>query len=255
MEDKSMRPILALIALFTSACMLRPVDGAVGAPGDTLTLSGYESQPGSTLVIQNHQFGSWLNIATTTTSTTATPYGGQNFYAWSSSVSLPYWTAGTTGQVARIAVQRADGSYAITVRPDVADCFNLHPGLNDFFDHCRSPHSPEAYVYTSNYPATADLVIDGATRSTSHDEVVVWFHNGGRHGRVTGAGCSLGDAVLISESLDIPLKPGDSGSAVVRLAVESGDTVTCGIEGTNEDGTPECPAGNCDNNRLTTWLF
>jgi hypothetical protein len=90
-----MRPTIVAIALLSSACVLRPVDGAVAAPGDPLALSGFDSQPGSPLVIQDHQSGS----------------------------------------------------------------------------------------------------------------------------------------------------------------CESGDTVTCGIEGTNEDGTPECPAGNCDNNRVTAWLF
>src|SRR6185369_16652334 len=99
-----------------AGCIPQPVDGAIAAPADVIEFGGYDTQPGATLRIQSYLAGSWFDVGTATASTLAVPYDGTDLYRWSARLPLPYWTAGTTGRVARFAIKRPDDTNLLTVR-------------------------------------------------------------------------------------------------------------------------------------------
>ena len=80
--------LVLLLAMPAAGCMLQPIDGAIAVPTDTLEFGGYDTEPGSTLRIWNYQFGSWYEVGSTTSSTTAMPYDGTDLYSWSARLSL-----------------------------------------------------------------------------------------------------------------------------------------------------------------------
>ncbi|AUX38970.1 uncharacterized protein SOCE26_003510 [Sorangium cellulosum] len=138
--------------------------------------------------------------------------------------------------------------------PDMVHCLDRHPEISDFNANCASPHSPEAFVYTTDYPAQADLAIVHVFRSPSGVNARV--RNGGRHGKITSLEChAIGRHIVRAH--DVALAPGETTTVTVSNPFSPGQRVTCTVFGANEDGTPEpttCVDGVCGNNTRVATL-
>lgn len=243
--------VAAVLCLVGSSCMLSPVDGQVVSSTTTsIPFEGYTTTASQTVRLDYAVGSTWRDGGTTTTSATVTRVEDDvELYGWSLPTPLPAaaWTAGTTGSFARVrmAMPSTTGSetYLYSFTSNWSSCYADHPGLSNFVSNCKSPNSPVAYLFTSNYPAGVDLTVTLFWTSQGRTEVRV--RNAGRQGKVTRVECSkLGSASALS--IDEYIAPGESRS--YYNAVAPSGTVTCTAFGTNADGSPEA---NTSNNSAT----
>lgn len=244
--------LLVALSFAVSGCMLSPVDGeVVASTTGSINFAGY-SNTASQSVVLDYGTGtsSWTNAGTTTTSATVsyTTSDGVDLYGWSLPRVLPAaaWTPGTTGSFAKVRM-RVPGAgtggadaYMTTFRSDWSSCYAANPALSNFLSRCRSPRSPQAYLYTRDFPAGVDLVVTSLLwTSTGRTEVRV--KNNGRPGTLGTVECwRFGSASVYS--VNEPILPGETKS--IFNAVAPSGTVTCTAIGTNEDGSAEANTSN-----------
>ncbi|MFL5386966.1 MAG: hypothetical protein ACJ8GN_31110 [Longimicrobiaceae bacterium] len=243
--------ISVLVALSGSACTLGPTDGMrVTSTTGAVSFGGFDPHANSRVEIQafNPGTGAFTGIASATSISAAYVVEGTELFPWSAEVVVPHWMPGTTGSVARLRMQRPDGRFLYTFRPDWSTCRAANPRLSDFLSRCSSRHSPELFLYTTDFPTSTDLVVSSIRRGPRGITVVV--RNGGLHGIVTRIECSRFGGAIASVSHD--LVPSAQGREFeIGLTAATGQTVTCTVFGTNEDGTPERSTGN---NTLSTRI-
>jgi hypothetical protein len=238
----------------TTACMLNPVDGQVVADTRTwIFFNGYTAMPGQDVEVEASVAGDpsqWLVVAATKTSTVPTHTEEEApVYPWSMlprALPAEAWIAGTTGHVARLRLRvvggpngNGDDMRAATFIPDWFRCRLEHPQIRDFLHYCQSPNSPDAYVYTRDYPAGVDLAVTALRAADGGVEVSV--RNGGRHGNVSLIACRTADATG-ETTIAEPINPGEAKSYIVALAASG--PVTCTVGGMNPDGSAEANTRN-----------
>jgi hypothetical protein len=158
--------------------MLGPVDGEqVGSTTEPLSFSGYDTEANSLVQVQAWDFTAHalapVGPAVRAGTSGITPAGGFTLYSWGSAQTLApqFWHHGPGGgSCAAVSSQttHADGGTynMITVDGSWVDCWDADPNTADFFQNCRSAHSPLAMLYTSDWgnvtvgagPADWDLV-------------------------------------------------------------------------------------------------
>ncbi len=253
-----MRHLLALVlSVFTTACMLTPVDGqTVSSPTTSVSFGGYSNTASQRVRLDYYGAGlAWRDGGVATTSPTVSLVeDGVSLYGWSLISTLPAdaWRPGTTGQWAKVRMMApgaaTDGSDQplYSFRPDWSSCRTANPGISNFISNCQSPRSPVAYLYTPDFPAGADFTVSLWWSSGGRTEVRVV--NNGRPGVVTRIDCSrFGSSSTMTVSH--ALATGESKSFFSAVAPIG--TVTCSVTGTNEDGTPEANTSN--NRRYSTF--
>jgi hypothetical protein len=130
---------------------------------------------------------------------------------------------------------------AVTFGPDWFPCLGRNPHILDFINHCKTPRSPSAFLYSSDYPASVDLEIIGMRRAGGLD---VSVHNGGRPGTAVQLVCSRPGTVAgvdVNATID-PLAT--QVVHVMALSAASAEIVTCSVVGTNEGGSAEANTAN-----------
>lgn len=246
----------AALLVVSSACMLNPVDGqVVSSMTAAQSFGGYSNTASQSVRLEWGTGVVWNDAGVTTTSATSSFVEDDVLlYGWNINTALPAaaWGAGTTGHFAKVRMvvppTTAGGTdtFMYSFKPDWSACRAANPGLSNFISRCKSPRSPVAYLYTSDFPAGADFTVSLLWTSLGRTEVRV--RNNGRPGIVTRITCSrFGSASELTVSE--PLAPGDSKSFF--SAVAPAGTVTCSATGTNEDGTPEA---NTSNNQATRFF-
>ncbi len=162
--------------------------------------------------------------------------------------------------MARLSASSGGGSLT-TYTSDWASCLDAQGTasgeLGRFFDNCKSKHQPYEFLYTSDYPTSVDLVA-WDVELDEQGSIAFTVRNGGRHGYVTQVVCNY-DNGGAGQGTALPahdlLSPLDRKTYTVDLAggVPFNTFLTCGVLGTNEDGTPE-PQSALGNNMITNPL-
>jgi hypothetical protein len=249
------------IAAAGAGCMLDPGDGAIHATTDVISIAGGVFQPSTSVQVVAFQPGTTtsLPIANPTSPAEATwSFHGTDVYGWNTSIVIPAWAwgSGTSGQVARLQSSLPDG----TTMPSFTSRWEACLAAQDydfgrFFWNCRGPHSPDEFIYTSDYPTSVDLELRDITRGAD-GRLRVTVHDGGRHGIVTLITCHVYGAADggVTASFHDVLFPLQSNMYSVDLPAFPADvSVNCVVSGTNEDGSPE-PAALLGNNTLTSFV-
>lgn len=178
-------------------------------------------------------------------------YDDVELFGWSASLVIPssHWQPGRGGHYARLRARDSDNNDLNTFLPSWLDCLGAHPELDDFINSCRSPRSPEVFIYTADFTTSVDLLIENIRRGGPG--LLVRVRNQGRHGKVMGIECShLGAAGFAN--FDDPIRTGETKEYGVPVATAAGQIVVCTVFGANEDGTAEVPI---DNNTRTQVVF
>lgn len=247
---------VASLAITLTGCMLGPNDGqTLASTSSVIPFGGYTANPNERVQVEAFDvLSTWTPIANTTTAATSITYDGTALYNWSVNAAVPAsgWRRGTTGFVARVRARVGVSleSTAFTFTPDMWSCLNDHPGIYDFIESCQSPRSPNAFLYTSDYPAGIDLMITDIRRDAGRLDVSV--HNGGRPGRITTVECD-GNGVHVIRTVDAPINPVET--QVIQdlpIGFNAGQTALCRVFGVNEDGAAEA---NTANNTRTQVVF
>lgn len=146
-----------------AGCMLGPTDGErVTSTAAQLPFNGYDTEANGQVQVKAWDFSAHALAQVGPTvradSSGITPAGGLTLYAWSNPQVLParFWHAGPGGgSCAVISPQttHANGTTynMITVDDDWAACWNADPNTADFYNNCRSAHSPLALLYTEDW--------------------------------------------------------------------------------------------------------
>lgn len=241
------------MAIIGSSCTLSPNDGdTVTSRTAAVSFSGYHPTANMTIQVQsfNPATGSFVALEPAATSA-STPfrYDDTDLFPWSTSVTIPlgHWQAGRTGFVARLRTRDADGKNFYTFPPEWGGCLSDNPKIGDFLTRCTSLHSPELFLYTTDFPTSTDFVITSIRRGGRG--ILVRARNQGRHGKLTRIECSRFGGV-ISYTVNEVFRPAESREYDIGLTVFSGQSVTCTALAVNEDGTPESVTSN--NSRTQT---
>lgn len=234
---------------FLSGCMLTPADGdVVSSTATALSFGGFTPNPGQAVRVEVLNGTTWLPVTTTTSSSTPFRFDGTDLYSWSASATVGSWVPGTTGFVTRVRaiVTSSDGSTnnAYTFTPTWSTCLNENPTLSGFLSRCTSKNSPNAFVYTRDYPAGLDLTITNMWFSGRLNAVV---RNAGRPGTLQSVTCWRSGAAVV-KTVNERILPGESKTIDLSLVVSPGQTATCEAQGVNEDGSAEA---NTSNNQRT----
>jgi hypothetical protein len=146
-----------------TGCMLSPTDdGHVSSTTAPLTFSGLDIEPDAVVQVR-----AWDNVAhamadvgaPVRSETTAIGIAtDQPLYAWTAPRTLEprFWRAGLAGgscaNVAANTTLATGSTYSvITVESNWLSCYNAHPTVGDFFNHCRSNHAPTAQIFTDDW--------------------------------------------------------------------------------------------------------
>ncbi len=250
-------PFLASLALALAGCMLAPVDGqTVASASSVIHFSGYTSNASEPVQVETFDGSTWAPLAFTTTG--ATPerrYDDTDLYAWSVDAAVPVgrWRPGTTGRIAQVRARVGPSleQTAFTFTSSWLTCLGANPGIYDFIKNCRSPRSPNAFLYTADYPAGVDLTITNIRRDAG-SVLDVSVRNGGRPGRITKIECH-GNGAHLARTVNAAINPVET--QVIQdlgLGVNAGQTVSCTVFGVNENGSAEA---NTANNTRTQVVF
>lgn len=252
----SLLPIAALTLASTPGCMLSPTDGETLATRQVpVDFEGFDTNPLSSVQVLVHNPSSNAFDPLTVTRTGNTPYSydGSTWYRWSISTSLPtsYWRLGRKGgYFAKVRSRRPGGSNLYSVRSDWEDCQTDNPSVGAFTSNCTSDQSPNANIYTADFPATFDLMVDDLIFTPSGTTFVV--HNAGRAGRITRADCAVSGRIL-STTLDQRVDPGQTVTFRMSFVPSArGQRVTCSAFGEDLEGRAEpvsCGSTCGDNTR------
>jgi hypothetical protein len=234
----------AVAMLASNACLLSPNDGAVMTTTSTVPFAGYTVNPNEQVQVEAFDGAAWVPIATAVSEPTPFNYDNTDLYEWGVNAVIPAarWRPGTTGAVAQVRA-RVGASLdhtATTFTPDWVSCRNANQRIVDFLSRCKSPRNPNAFLYTSDYPAGVDLTITNIAPAGGLDVAV---RNTGRPGRITRLECfRLGGATALTVSQNInPLE-----TAVLHITSLPGGpgTVTCTAFGVSENGADEVNTAN-----------
>lgn len=194
--------VFAFLAIALTGCMLAPVDGqVVTSTSQVVHFNGYTLKASEPVQVETFDGSSWTFLASMTTR--ATPerqYDGSDLYPWSTDAAVPAgrWRRGTTGFAAQVRARVGSSleRTAYTFTSSWLTCLGANPGLYEFIENCRSPRSPNAFLYTSDYPAGVDLTITSIRRDVG-GVLDVSVRNGGRPGRITKIECHGNGAHLV----------------------------------------------------------
>jgi hypothetical protein len=233
-----------------TGCMLAPTDGVQVSPSATTApqqFGGVVPSAGAALTVNYYQTTSkhYLPIATATSDTTAEDVDGTNLFFWGANAVIPSdgWASGVTGHVARVeTVLAAGGSVGDVLLesfpPNWSICQAQNPRPTNFFENCKSVHSPEAFVYTTDFPAHAVMQML-AIWIDINGVLTVTVRNGGRHGKLTELDCndfSNNLAVAKPFTTGNLIKPADVANFTIDLTANVFDDVECGVAWTDENG-------------------
>ncbi|WP_426748173.1 hypothetical protein VZQ01_14950 [Myxococcus faecalis] len=249
------RGVLALAGLSLGACSLSPTDGQLADSRTvSLTFEGASLKPSQTIRFEVHSGGATPAVfASTTTRATPTRIQDLDYFQWSTSAVIPSsrWVAGTTGYFARIRTRlvanlaNGSDSIAYTFPPDWSSCYSEYPAAGDFVVNCQSPHSPDAYVYTRDFPTGVDLIVKDMRppSSSPNGKTTVVVRNNGRFGKVTGVACfQSGRQAGISEERVVA--PGQEVEIELSYWPDPAFPSTCSVGGVSESGAAEPNTGN-----------
>lgn len=263
------------LVLASPACMFAPYDGqSVSSTSTVLDFNGSDYQHARGIQIQayNHSSNQFQLLTRVTPSSSPQRYDGSDWFMWQTSQAIPasFWRAGLkSGSFARVRALRegADGSASggslTSVERDFANCAAANGDrVGQFLANCASPNSPEAYVYTSAYPRTVDMVAAHLVFSPSG--TTVYVDNAGRPGRVTRIECNGANRSITSQQNRL-LRPRERATFLLNLIPYVGETIRCTVFATDLKGvaepvtcTPEGgPTGplTCDDNTIVRRFF
>lgn len=230
-----------------NGCMLEPADGKLVSNTSTpITFAGYTDQRNETVIIDYAVGASWAELTRTDTSPSVSlTETGIDLFSWSASQALPAaaWTPGTSGSFAKVRsyIERSGTRRNLTsFRTDWSACWATYSDIGRFIGNCSSDNSPDAYIYTRNYPTGVDLHIT-ALRWTSSGRTEAHVRNGGREGLVTRLECNRFGSVSAMIITD-EIAPGETRT--YRSAVAPIGRVTCTVAGMNMNGSPEANTAN-----------
>jgi len=258
---RALRVACAAAALAANACTLNPVDGqSIANTSTSISFAGLSNTANQQVRVEVISGGSTpLVIGSTATAPTVTINdSGTDLFAWSLNATIPSsrWVAGTTGSFARIhtrfvgAALDGSDSFGYTFRPDWSSCHAANPNLGNFLTRCKSPRSPDAFIYTSDFPAGVDLIIrDMLPPPSPGARIPVIVRNNGRPGVVGHVTCSGGFSID-SLTVNVTLNPGEETEVDSFIPTTGTTSVTCTVDGTSEGGGAE--ANTTNNSRVET---
>ena len=244
------RPALAAVAMLLTAsgCSVSPTDGhTVSTRSELISFEGYIPDPGMTVTInvENPGTGALSPITTATSSSSGQMFDGIEWFPYNQTASIPnsLWNDGpTTGHFAKVRVTTTAPFYSnlYSLGPDWVSCFVENNNFSDFAANCTSPNSPDAYVYTSNFPSNIDLAVEGMSYNSSTQTASLSVHNRGRSGTIARIECFGLHSTIVAEP-DVPIAPDETVPLDQWIPTPSGHIVTCTVFGEGIDGTPENP--------------
>lgn len=239
--------LAAPLLVAMNACMLSPNDGAVLNRTSAVPFTGYTGNPNEPVQVEAFDGAAWTPIATATSSATPFNYDNTDLFDWGVNAVVPasLWRPGTTGFAAQVRARVGTSleHTATTFTPDWVSCRNANPRIVDFLSRCQTPRTPNAFLYTPDYPAGVDLSI---TNIASAGGIDVAVRNGGRPGRVTRLECSR-QGSAVAATIEQAINPLETKVLHVGLSGAPG-TINCTVFGVNENGSAE--ANTANNNRV-----
>lgn len=244
---------LVLLGLSLSACVLNPVDGQeVTSTSSPISFAGYSNTGNQTVELRTGRGSTWqaAGQAMTTASPTYTTPDGVPLYSWNinASIAEDFWSPGITGRFTKVRALALGGSPSgddaemTTFLSDWSACYGEHgSSLARFLARCKSPNSPDAYIYTSDYPKGVDLELL-SLRASPDGQLVVTVRNGGRPGRLTSLACFGAFATMSVTNPNVDFAPGVAREFRVQVALRG--RVRCNVRGQNPDGSPESNQAN-----------
>jgi hypothetical protein len=162
--------LFVLLAVGSAGCMF-DIDGkVVEATSEEIPFWGVSTADNDPVQVQAFDGSSWTTIANATSSIPYTANDGTELFYWGIDVAVPAnrWRPGTTGFVAQVRALVGTGLYqANTFTEDWISCYEDSVDTIDFVNNCKSPRSPNAFIYTTNYPGGVDVAVSGIRRATA----------------------------------------------------------------------------------------
>lgn len=261
------RARLAATALLgLSACMASPTDLQVVSSRTTpITFQGYSFSANQAVDFSAFDTVSndFVAIGSVRTANSGLTFDGTTWYSYEGTASIGrrQWRSGLKGgDFARVKSNVGNVSF-ISVVPNINACASANPSVAAIFANCDSIHSPEAYIFTSSYPTTPDIVV--TSLSFSPRGTTVRVTNAGRDALVSRIQCTtFGRAVV--RTIGDNFLPGQSRTYTVGLVPGRGQSVECVALSEDLDGNPECtsfnsrspnPASRCADNSRSRRFF
>lgn len=254
----------ALAALNLSACMFSPTeDQQVSSTAESVQFMGYDRAGDREILIEafDPATRSYERIATTRTSTQSQAFEGLDWYQFDTQRQVPpaYWVeGGKGGSFARVRAMRANGEEIHSIKRNWLDCYNASGrSIVYFLTRCLGADSPNAYLYTRDYPTQVDLVLSSVWLTPSGIQMRI--KNEGRMGHVTRLECRAAGQSWVNSRVRRRIRPGESVQLSLSGSPGLGRQVQCLVRGENLNGTPEpvtCTGEppTCGDNSLTRRL-